>query len=386
MHRRAAAVAAVAVALLAFPSSSVAQQPHTVTISVVGQVTATLPGRVLTGAGAESCPPTCSYSLPTGARLALRAFENPGAAFRGWQDITLCAEYPYVDDVCTVTVGDTDLSVAAVFVQGRGSLSVNATGDVAITSSPPGIACAGGPQPQATCAANFPLGTKVHLTATPTSPGVSVTRWSSWECAPRAATCDVKIDGVRSVTAFVAPFILTIKKQGDLANTIVYTRTGTTCGPGCSSFRMRLSSAHDVSIQVVNPSATFTGWGPPCEHPSPDLCTFFATESETLVAAFCSPSPFAWTCLPQTPYALEFKPVVVYRSGRGSVQIGWNGKRTTCTKTRCKYLVPIATTVTFTAQPLSRFSQWNAPFCTNRSAVCKMKSDFVDSIRGVFVR
>jgi hypothetical protein len=385
MHRQSAAVAAVAVALLAFSAPAVAQQAHTVTISVLGQVAATPPGKVLTGIGAGSCPPTCSYSLPTGTRLALRATANAGAAFRGWQNITICAEYPYVDDVCTVTVGDADVSVAAVFVQGGGSLSVSATGDVAITSTPPGIACANGPQPQTACAANFPLGTKVRLTATPTSPGVSVTRWSSWECAPRATTCDITVDGIRNVTAFITPFIITIKKVGDTSNTIVYTRTRTTCGPGCSAFRMRLSSAHDVGIQVVNPPPTFTGWGSPCEHPAPDLCTFFATESETVIAAFCNPSPFAVLCLPLTPRAVEFKPVVVYRSGRGSVQIRWGDKSSSCTKPRCKYIVPIGEKVTFTARPSARFSQWSGSFCSGR-APCTLKSDLVDSIRGVFVK
>jgi hypothetical protein len=198
-------------------------------------------------------------------------------------------------------------------------------------------------------------------------------------------TCDVTVDGIRNVTAFVAPFFITITKAGDLSNTIVYTRTGTTCGPGCRRLRMRLSSAHEVGIQVLGAPLTFTAWGrPPCEVPSRYVCTFFATQSVDVVAAFCNGSPFPWLCLPTTSHALEFKPVVVYRSGRGSVELRWADRRASCAKARCRYLGPIDTRVTFMARPSSRFAQWNSAFCRPGNATCAIKSDLVDSIRVVF--
>ena len=386
-----AKAALVAVALLLFPSAAAAQSGqhvYTLTISttVVGSATGAPPGKVLTGAGSGLCPPACTYSLETGTKLALRATANTGAAFRGWQDITICAEYPYVDDTCTVTMGEGDMSAVAVFVQGRGSLSVDSTGDVAIQSTPTGIECASGPQPQNACAATFPLGTKVHLTATPTSPGVSVTRWSSWECAPRATTCDVTVDGIRNVMAFVAPFYITVDKTGDTSSTIVYTRTGYECGPSCRGFRMKLSSAHDVGIQVVDPAPLFTRWSSPCELPTSGLCTFFATQNVTVFASFCEGVAPALQvlCLPQSLFAAEFKPVVVYRQGRGSVEVRWDNNDYYCNRPRCRFpKVPVGVRMTFVAKPASRFSQWSGGICPGRS-VCPLKSDLVDAIRGVF--
>ena len=68
-----------------------------------------------------------------------------------------------------------------------GTLSLNGTGGATVTSSPPGIDCSAAP-----CSADFPVGTKVTLTATPQFAGQQLV-WSGCETLALSSVCTVTV-------------------------------------------------------------------------------------------------------------------------------------------------------------------------------------------------
>jgi hypothetical protein len=379
-------VAIATVLLGGAPASAqvIAPALHTLTVSTSiadAPAGATKPGKIVIGPAA-SCDAICTYPLPGGTRVELVAEAFAGSVFRQWAQPALCAEFPYVEERCTVTIGVADVAVTAVFVQGKGTLAVSATGDVAIVSDPPGISCADGAHPSSDCAATFPVGTKVRLTATPTTPGVRVTRWSTWECEPRALICDVTVDGQRAVTAFVVPFVILVKKSGDTSATITPTPTATgyACLPGCPAFRHNIrSGARQVSYRTTGGVGPFRGWAGPCADGPPDVCSFFAFQTEIVVAAY-GDLPFA-----NTPLSLEFKKVVVYKKGPGAVSVAYGGPFRRCLRISCSFRIPASTYVTLVPRPKpgARFLRWDGGLCP-ASKRCRVKAELIDAVRGVF--
>jgi hypothetical protein len=74
------------------------------------------------------------------------------------------------------------------------SLVISKSGSGTVISSPAGIACG------TTCGATFTTGTNVTLTATPDL-GAVFTGWSGGVCSGTATTCQVTMDGDKTVTA-----------------------------------------------------------------------------------------------------------------------------------------------------------------------------------------
>src|SRR5690348_4316560 len=106
--------------------------------------------------------------------------------------------------------GVTAALAAALFLascQGLGrqplqlSVSTSGTGTGTITSNPDGINCSG------SCSATFPPGSKVTLTATP-STGFTFTGWSG--ACTGTSTCTVTLNTVSSVTAMFSATLQSI--------------------------------------------------------------------------------------------------------------------------------------------------------------------------------
>jgi hypothetical protein len=76
------------------------------------------------------------------------------------------------------------------------NLTVTAAGTGTVVSSPPGITCPG------TCAADFPIGSAVTLTASSTAP-ISFAGWSG-ACAAGRRDCELSLDADATVTATFA--------------------------------------------------------------------------------------------------------------------------------------------------------------------------------------
>jgi hypothetical protein len=364
---------------------------HTLTVSTSvfdpdPSAPGTAPGTIVTGIAGRRCDASCSYSLPVGSRVQLIAHAFPGSVLREWADPALCAEFPNAEETCTVTIASTDIAVTAVFVQGDQTLKVQSPGNLAITSTPPGISCADGLKPDSRCAASFPAGTKVRLTATPTVPGVHVLRWSTWDCAPKASFCDVTIDGHREVSVFVSPFLIRVEKSGDASATLTYNPGGFTCGPGCPALNVRVTgSAHQVSVQTSGGAQSFDGWSGDCEKEGlPDVCSFLAYQGQDLVATYGPQTLAMLLSRPQRIQAFGLKDLVLSKTGPGSVGILRQGGEELCAKRSCRYHVPTSTNVTLVARPTRGASfRWAAGLCPNRLR-CTVSAELIDTVRGVF--
>jgi hypothetical protein len=183
--------------------------PCVVTLTATTTVTATFsPGGATfaltvdrTGAGSGTvtsapagiaCGITCAAAFPSGAVVTLSAAAAQGSEFAGWSGGGCGGT-----GVCTVTL-TADVAVTATFTPiAPGatfalSVSRSGTGSGTVTSFPPGIDCG------ATCAAAYPVGTVVALTAVPAA-GTVFAGWLG-TCAG-AGSCLVSMTADRSVTA-----------------------------------------------------------------------------------------------------------------------------------------------------------------------------------------
>jgi len=227
-------------------------------------------------------------------------------------------------------------------------LSVQASGNGVVSSSPAGINC--GPK----CAATFPANTKVILTATPGS-HFNFVDWSG-ACSGNSDLCDVNMSGNLSVSATFSAFpVLTVGLQGSGTGTVTSDPTGINCPPACSGSYGR--GTH-VSL-TANPAhgSTFAGWTGACGGAgSCDIALnsnasvsamFHLVEPPVLTVALdgtgkggVSSTPSGISCPPTcratfnpgTQVMLTETPVVP-----GSVFAGWggacNGSNNTCTLT-----------------------------------------------------
>jgi hypothetical protein len=157
---------------------------NTLTASVTGN------GTVTSNDGAISCPSTCSANYGTGAQVTLRARPSAGSSFSGWSGA--CSGF----GSCVVTMNGAQ-SVIATFVQSVATLSVAVAGYGTVSSSPVGINCG------SICTMNYPGGTVVTLTATP-SAGATFNSWGG-ACSGNGG-CAVTLNAATNVTAvFSAP-------------------------------------------------------------------------------------------------------------------------------------------------------------------------------------
>ncbi|MCA9677206.1 MAG: hypothetical protein H6709_07835 [Kofleriaceae bacterium] len=170
------------------PDGSTDPTPRQITVQLAGTGTGTI-----TSAGGElSCPGTCVATVPDGTSLTLTATATGGATFTGWSGAGCAGTAP-----CTFTVAG-DVTLVAMFALPSRQLQVDlaGTGVGTVTSTPAGIACPG------TCAASFPSGTSVTLTAQ-TGAQSTFGGWAG-DCGG-AGACSVDLTAPRAVTATFAP-------------------------------------------------------------------------------------------------------------------------------------------------------------------------------------
>jgi uncharacterized repeat protein (TIGR02543 family) len=161
----------------------VASATHQLTASKAGSGG----GSVTSNPAGIDCGATCSASFTSGTMVTLTATPDAGSTFTGWTGD--CSG----TGSCVVTM-DQDRAVTATFDLASRMLSVTkaGSGSGTVTSSPAGIDCG------ATCAASFPNGTMVTLTATPDA-GSTFTGWIG-DCTG-TGPCTVTMDQDRAVTA-----------------------------------------------------------------------------------------------------------------------------------------------------------------------------------------
>src|SRR5437870_4798136 len=148
-----------------------------------------------------------------------------------------------------------------------------------VTGTPAGITCG------TSCAASYPSGTAVTLTATPAA-GSTFSGWSGGGCTG-TGSCTVTMSAAATVTAtFDVPIALTVTKAGTGSGMVTGTPAGITCGTSCAA---SYPSGTAVTL-TATPAAgsTFSGWsGGGCT--GTGSCTVTLSAATTVTATFDVP-------------------------------------------------------------------------------------------------
>jgi hypothetical protein len=158
----------------------------TYTVTVVKQGAGN--GTITSSPGGINCPTTCSSRFDAGSATTLNAAASSGSVFVGWSGGGCSgAGSCVVNGTALVTaVFNTTVNTNTLTVSRSGS------GTGIVRSNPTGIDCGNA------CSADFPAGSTVTLTPTP-SGGSTFTGWSG-DCTG-TGSCSVQMNGNRSVTA-----------------------------------------------------------------------------------------------------------------------------------------------------------------------------------------
>jgi phospholipase C len=226
-----------------------------------------------------------------------------------------------------------------------------------ITSTPAGISC------PSTCSASFAQGTKVTLTATPSSNYF----FAGWGGACSGMTCTLTVTAAASVTdSFMAGDGLTVAVSG--SGSVTSSPPGINCPTTCAA-----SFAPNTQITLTETPGTgdfFSGWGGTCS--GTGTCTLTLTSTKRVTAAFSAevagnlltvtmagagmgtvtstPAGISCTTGSTATCSATFAPdtpvTLTETSATGSVFNGWSGG---CTGTTgCNITLSAATGVTAT--------------------------------------
>jgi len=135
----------------------------------------------------------CGGSFPTGTVVTLTAAPASNSAFVGWSGAGCSGT-----GTCSVLLNSNQF-VSVDFNAVSAPLKVTTVGPGTVTSSPAGIDC------PTTCSANFPINSKVTLTAKASS-GASFTGWSG--ACSGTGSCSVTMNQAQAVTATFQGFSL----------------------------------------------------------------------------------------------------------------------------------------------------------------------------------
>jgi len=153
-------------------------------------------------------------------------------------------------------------------------LTVTATGTGTITSSPTGINC------PATCAANFPQGTQVTLTAAPGSSSA----FAGWSGAcSGSGNCSVTIAAATAVAATFNPgYQLTVSVSG--TGTVTSSPAGINCPTTCSAGFPQ--NAQVTLNETAGTNNVFSNWSGACT--GGGACSLTLSAAASVSAAFTS--------------------------------------------------------------------------------------------------
>ena len=299
-------------------------------------------GTVTSSPGGIDCGGTCQNQFPEGTTVSLNAAAAPGSAFAGWGGG--CAGL----GACTVS-GEAIVTARFIVAASTNHLHVNigGTGSGTVSSVPSGISCGPG------CDADFETGTRVTLTATP-STGSTFSSWSGGGCSNGIATCVVVMNADQSVTAIfdaggpVPMSTLTVEKNGSGNGTVTSAPSGINCGGSCTA---NFPTGNTVSLTAnAAPGSTFVTWTGACS--GSGGCTLLLNSDQTVAAQF--------DLVPQ------FVTLTVNKSGGGTGTVTDNTGAIVCGFTcQATYLQGTVITLTETPDPGSTFNEWRGGPCNN---------------------
>ena len=253
--------------------------------------------------------------------------------------VAACGEVGSHDVDAPVTPIDAavDAAVDAPVDAPNFTITVTASGDGTVTSTPAGINC-----PSA-CSGSFAPGTTVTLAAAANA-GSTFVGWSGGGCTG-TGTCAVTGDA--SVTAqFVPNNGLVVLLAGTGMGQVVSTPSGINCGTDCMEAYPPGTSVTLVAAPIGD--SHFVGWsGGGCTGTGP--CAITLTAATMVTATF----------------DLNTYPVTVTRAGTGTGTVTSAPAGINCGAT-CQGTFASGTTVTLTATPAmgSTFSGWSGAGCS----------------------
>jgi hypothetical protein len=212
-------------------------------------------GTVTSDPGGISCAPACTHAfLPSVGNVTLTASAAAGSHFVGWTGACNGTSL-----TCSVAANGSSADVGATFDTNpppqMHTLTVT-PGTGTVRSTPAGIDCSGSP-----CSAQFPAGSKVTLTATPSVADL-LAGWGG-ACQGDQPTCTLTLDQDQavSVTFVHARYPVTITNTSG-AGTVTSTPSGIDCGSTCTA-----TFPFDSSVSLAeapSPGALFDGWAGAC--------------------------------------------------------------------------------------------------------------------------
>ena len=419
-------------------------QSVTATFTALGTVTLTKSGdgtgSVTSSPAGLDCGSTCAAPFVVGTPITLTAVPDASSQVGAWS-VSGCA---IGSATCTFTPESAPVvTVTFVLKNEQLSLSYQGTGAGRVTSSPAGIDCT------ANCAASFPNGQSVTLTALATA-GSAFTGWSGSGCSG-TSTCVVSMTSALIVKPAFAPLVnVTVGTSGDGSGSVTSTPAGVSCGTTCtasfpSGQQLTLTASPAAGSQiaawssascargsttcVVTPSAdttvsvafvlsteqlmlTFAGGGAGSVLSSPAgiNCTascaagFTNGQPVMLTATAANGSVFSgWTfagcglsttcAVPMTQaqnVTATFTPLVtvtVGLSGDGSGTVSSTPAGLSC-GTTCSASFPSGQSLTLTATPASgsRVGAWSIPACSSSgSTTCAFTPSANTTVTVAFV-
>lgn len=256
---------------------------------------------------------------------------------------------PYSNEACATAVSPATKT-----------LTVLATGNGLVVSSPNGISCS------PVCAATYPGGTTLVLSATPGG-GSLFSGWGG-DCSGMGP-CTLVLDAGKTVTAAftLQTFGVTVTKGGTGSGTVTSTPGGIACGSTCTT---SIPSGTTLTL-VAAPAAgsVFSGWTGPCA--GTGSCTVTVAHATTLQATFAAAS---------VSYGLT-----VAKTGTGTGTVKSLPEGIACGST-CKATFSQGTVLTLTAAPASgsAFSGWSGA-CSG-TGTCTLTLNRAKSVTATFTR
>jgi len=301
-----------------------------------------------------SCGTTCTASFAPGTSVTLAAAADADSIFTGWNGG--CSG---MAATCTLSLM-TAATVTANFDRRLVPVTVSkmGAGGGIVSSTPAGIDCG------MTCAANFPAGASLSLTATPDADSV----FSGWSGAcTGTGVCTVTPAAATSVVATFSPieYAFNIIRAGGGAGAIVSSPAGLSCGSICTA-RFRRGTVVTLTAAPDNVSS-FGGWSvPACQGTAP--CTVTVTADTTVTGTFTLNS-----------YALS-----VTKNGAGNGTVTSVPAGISCGST-CSASFPGGSMVTLTATAASdsTFAGWSGA-CTGSATTCVVNVSAAASVQANF--
>ena len=309
-----------------------------------------------TGSGTVTSVPTgidcgldCSEKYEEGTTVILTATPEEGSKFTGWSGA--CAG----TGSCKVTM-DEARSVTATFAKEEVvepgialTVSLEGTGSGTVTSSPGLISC------NPFCSDEFPKGTKVTLTASPTA-GSLFMAWKHCDTGGISGrTCTVTMDKAKAVQAlFVTAHLLSVAKAEGSGPGKVSATGGLTCLYACTQTSSLVKEGTAVTVKETPAKHFhFAGWGGDCS--GTGACELIMGEDHEVTADFEEDPKFSlslsksgggqaliktkpagvlcgYTCTEAVASFYEGEAITVsWKLNKGTTKLTWSKGAGTCT-------------------------------------------------------